>query len=53
MEGTSHTYLVALCCSVSEDYVNNTWCVCDGVEVKGGVKRKSEYAYFFWFKIII
>ena len=40
-------YLVALGCSISEDYVNNTWCVCDGVEVKGGVKRKSEYAYFF------
>ena len=45
-------YLVALGCSISEDYVNNTWCVCEGVEVKGGVKRKSEYVYFL-FKIII
>ena len=29
-------YLVALGCSISEDYVNTgTWCVCEGVEVKG------------------
>ena len=28
-------YLVALGCSISEDYVNNTWCVCEEVEVKG------------------
>ena len=45
-------YLVALGCSISEDHVNNTWCMCEGVEVKGRVKRKSEYVYFL-FKIII
>ena len=36
-------YLVALGCSISEDYVNNTgtWCVCDGVEVKGGSEEEA------------
>ena len=34
-------YLVALGCSISEDYVNNTLvCVCEGVEVKGGSKEE-------------
>ena len=53
VEGTCHMYLVALGCSISEDYVNNTWCVCvRGWRWRGRVKRKSEYVYFL-FKIII
>ena len=35
---------------VSQICVNNTWCVCEGVEVKGrGVKRDSERVHVFLF----